>query len=118
MTILERILTLWRTPSSFEADPRGYALNQIGHGYVLGALPAFLWGPPAVLPLVLAYALVVEAPQIALWGGSAADAAEDTAHVATVAVAVAWGVWPALAAHALFVLSGTLARFKGASHDH
>jgi hypothetical protein len=118
MTVLDALLRLWRTPSSFAGDPRGYVLNQLGHGYVIGALPALAWGPPAVAPLVVLYVLLVESPQLVLWGGTAADAAEDTAHVATVAVAVAWGVWPALAAHALFVLSGALARFKGGSHDY
>lgn len=106
---------LWTSPSAFKADARGYVLNQLGHGYVIGGIPAAIWGPAAVLPLIAAYVVIVELPQRLFWGGSTADGFEDAAHVATVAIAVAWGVWPALAAHLLFVISGALMRSKGGS---
>ena len=113
------LLNLWRTPSAFKGAPRAYALNQLGHGYVLGGVPAVLWGPSALLPLILGYLAIVELPQLVFWGGELADGIEDTAHVATVAVAVAYGVWPALAAHALFIAAGTVARMTtGGQNEH
>lgn len=110
------ILKLWMTPSAFKGDARGYLINQLGHGYLIGGIPAALWGPPALLPLLAAYLAIVELPQLLLWGGSAADGCEDSAHVATVAVAIAYGVWPALAAHLLFVAAGTVARMNTGGH--
>lgn len=104
------ILHLWTTPSAYRTRPWSYALNQVGHGYVIGGLPAFLWGPDVLLPLVILYALIVELPQVLFWRGQIADGIEDTAHVATVAVALAFGLWPALIAHALFVAAGMAAR--------
>lgn len=103
---------LWTEPSAFKGDARGYVLNQIGHGYIIGGIPAALWGPPVLLPLFAAYLLVVELPQAVLWQGSVADGFEDAAHVATVAVAIAYGVWPALLAHLLFVTAGALTRSR------
>jgi hypothetical protein len=108
---------LWRTPSDFEGSPLEYALNQIGHGYLIGGVPALIWGPAALLPLVLVYLAVVELPQLVFWRGRVADGLEDAAHVATVAVAVAYGAWPALAAHALFVAAGTVARMNVGETD-
>jgi hypothetical protein len=111
------ILRLWHTPSSFPGKPWGYALNQLGHGYVIGGLPAAIWGPSALLPLILGYIAIVELPQFLFWGGDPADGLEDSAHVATVAVAIAHGLWPALAAHALFVAAGVAARLETGDHD-
>lgn len=111
------LLNLWRTPSAFKGSPWPYALNQLGHGYVIGGLPAALWGPPALVPLLMVYLAVVELPQLLFWRGELADGIEDTAHVATVAVAIAYGVWPALAAHALFVAAGTVARMHTGDHN-
>lgn len=108
---------LWTSPSAFKGDARGYVLNQLGHGYLIGGIPAWLWGPAALLPLLVAYLVIVELPQFLWWGGSAEDGFEDTAHVATVAVAVAYGVWPALIAHLLFVISGGLARLGKGGFD-
>jgi hypothetical protein len=108
---------LWTSPSAFTGKARGYALNQLGHGYIIGGIPATIWGPAAILPLVVAYLVVVELPQLALWDGQIADGLEDTAHVATVAVAIAYGIWPALAAHALFVAAGTVARMHIGGSD-
>lgn len=103
---------LWTEPSAFKGDARGYVLNQLGHGYIIGGIPALLWGSAAVLPVVVAYLVIVEVPQAVLWDGAIGDGIEDAAHVATVAVAVAYGVWPALAAHALFIAAGMVARMK------
>ena len=111
------LLNLWRTPSAFKEKPWSYALNQLGHGYVIGGLPAMIWGPPALLPLVLIYVAIVELPQLVFWKGELSDGIEDTAHVAIVAVAVAHGVWPVLAAHALFVAAGTVARMQTGGPD-
>lgn len=118
MTRLVRwLLGLWRTPSDFAGRPCGYALNQLGHGYLIGGLPAAIWGPAALGPLILGYLALVELPQLVFWRGRLGDGLEDAAHVATVAVAVAHGVWPALAAHGLFVAAGTVARMTiGGSH--
>ena len=104
------LLEQWQTPSDFKGSPLGYALNQLGHGYLIGGIPALIWGPEALLPLILVYLAVVELPQIVFWRGQIADGLEDAAHVATVAVAVAYGVWPALGAHVLFVAAGTVGR--------
>ena len=108
---------LWRTPSDFEGAPWEYAINQLGHGYLIGGLPAAIWGPEALLPLILVYLALVELPQLVLWRGQVADGIEDAAHVATVAVAVAYGLWPALAAHGLFVAAGTVARMNIGGQD-
>lgn len=110
---------LWRTPSDFEGRPWAYALNQLGHGYLIGGLPTALWGPAALLPVIIFYLIIVELPQLLLWNGELADGIEDAAHVATVAVAVAYGVWPALVAHALFVAAGLVARMQsGGQNGH
>lgn len=115
--MLNWLLKLWTSPSAFKGDARGYLLNQLGHGYLIGGLPAAFWGPPALLPLLALYLAIVELPQVLWWGGTLADGFEDTAHVATVAVAVAYGVWPALAAHLLFVAAGTVARMNTGGQD-
>lgn len=111
------LLTLWRTPSDFAGEPWKYAINQLGHGYLIGGLPVLILGPAALAPLILVYLALVELPQLVLWRGKLADGLEDTAHVATVAVAIAHGLWPALAAHALFVAAGTVARMKIGGQD-
>ena len=108
---------LWRTPSDFEGSPLEYAINQLGHGYLIGGLPAAIWGPEALVPQILGYLAVVELPQLVFWRGRVADGLEDAAHVATVAVAVAYGLWPALAAHGLFVAAGTVARMNIGGQD-
>lgn len=117
MTFIRWLIGLWRTPSDFKGAPWEYALNQLGHGYLIGGLPVLIWGPDALLPLILVYLAVVELPQIVLWQGQIADGLEDAAHVATVAVAVAYGVWPALGAHVLFVAAGTVARMHIGGQD-
>lgn len=111
------LIKLWTSPSAFKGDPRGYVLNQLGHGYIIGGIPALLWGPAVLLPLIIAYVVIVELPQAMLWGGSVGDGLEDTGHVATVAVAVAYGVWPALLAHLLFVIAGAMARLGTGGTD-
>lgn len=111
------LLNLWRTPSSFPGQPWRYAANQLGHGYLIGALPIVLWGPCTLVPAILVYVALVELPQILWWRGKLADGIEDAAHVATVAVAFAYGVWPVLAAHALFVAAGTVGRMQTGGQD-
>lgn len=116
--LIRWLLDLWRTPEGFRGKPLGYALNQMGHGYLIGGLPTAIWGPVALVPLVIGYLAIVELPQFLLWGGELADGIEDTAHVATVAIAIAYGVWPALVAHALFVAAGSVARMQsGGTED-
>lgn len=112
MRALRWLYRLWTTPSDFLGDAGGYAMNQIGHGYAIGGTAAWFWGPPVLVPLVILYLAIVELPQLLLWGGDLADGIEDTAHVATVAVAVAYGIWPGLLAHLLFVIAGALARLE------
>ena len=116
-TPIDWLLKLWTAPSAFKGDARGYVLNQLGHGYIIGGIPAALWGPVAILPLIVLYLVIVELPQAVLWGGSVGDGVEDTAHVATVGVAVAYGVWPALGAHMLFIIAGAIARSRKGGSD-
>lgn len=102
---LVRYLT---TPSDYARDPRGYVFNQLGHAWVVGA-PLGLFGADWVLIAVLAYVAVIEAPQLLLFGGTSADAAEDTGHVALGALAVA--ISPQIAAiHVLWLICGAKQR--------
>lgn len=104
------LVGLLRTPSSFPADPWGYARNQIGHGYIVGGLPVLIW-PPLILPLILAY-LIWEDLQVTLYHGTLSDSLEDTANVATVALA-AWMHQPlVLVIHLLFLAAGTRRRVE------
>ncbi len=104
------LFELLRTPSSFPADPWGYARNQIGHGYIVGGLPVLIW-PPLIFPLILGY-LIWEDIQITRYHGSLADSADDTANVLTIALA-AWLWQPALLiVHLMFLISGVLKRIE------
>ena len=79
------LLSLLSTPSSFPADPWGYARNQIGHGYLIGGLGALLVG---ILPILILY-LAWEAVQYLRFGGTLSDGLEDFANVLAVALAAA-----------------------------
>jgi len=69
------------TPDGFPSDPRGYALNQIGH-MALGAALAWLIG----LPLTLLACIAWEAVHVRR-GGHLWDSFEDFAFVLTGALA-------------------------------
>lgn len=95
-----------RTPSSFPADPRGFAINQAGHAG-FGMLLAWAFGPWALLPLGLAYA-AWEAFQWRDHGGEDWDCVQDWCFVMTGAVAASEPVLlPILAA---WLLAGYLRR--------
>lgn len=91
------------TPSDFEGDPKGFALNQLGH-IVLGAALAWLFGPVPVLAAYVAW----EAFHVSR-GGAVWDGVEDYAFVAAGVAAVALSPW-ALAVAAPFLLAGVLRR--------
>lgn len=78
------LLSLLSTPSSFPADPWGYARNQIGHGYLIGGLGALLVG---ILPILILY-LAWEVVQYRRFGGALSDGIQDFANVLAVAMAV------------------------------
>lgn len=91
------------TPDDFAGDPRGYALNQIGH-IALGAALAWLIGWPAALALCLGWEVVHLSR-----GGTLADSAEDYGFVAAGVLAVA-ATPVAVAVAAPFLAAGLLAR--------
>lgn len=102
---------LFRTPSSFEGDPRGFALNQLGHS-IIGAVAAALalhispWA--AWLPLALY--VVWEALQWRLYHAPAWDCVEDVGFFAVGMCAIL--VHPVAGAiGAVFLLAGYLRRF-------
>lgn len=80
MSLWQRIAYLWRTPSAFRDDWRGYAVNQSGHWAVVGVLPGLLLGG-AALPLIgLIYGLW-ELTQWQFRRASVSDCWEDWAFV-------------------------------------
>lgn len=102
---------MFRTPSSFADDPRGFAFNQAGHAGV-GMLLAWALGLWVLLPLGVAYA-VWEGIQWRRYGGDDWDCVQDWAFV----------MGGALAAHeplllivlAAYLLAGYLRRVDAAS---
>ncbi len=104
------LLKLLRSPSSFPADPWGYARNQMGHGYIVGGLPVLIW-PPLIFPVILGY-LIWEDIQITRFRSELSDSVEDAANVLTIALAV-WLWQPALLlVHLLFLIAGVLKRIE------
>ena len=104
------LFELLRTPSSFPADPWGYARNQIGHGYIVGGLPVLIW-PPLIVPLIIGY-ILWEDLQITLFLADLSDSLEDLANVAVVALA-AWLMQPLiLVIHLLFLAAGIRRRVE------
>ena len=105
------ISSMFRTPSSFADDPRGFAFNQAGHAGV-GMLLAWAFGLWVLLPLGVAYA-VWEGIQWRRYGGDDWDCVQDWAFV----------MGGALAAHeplllivlAAYLLAGYLRRVDAAS---
>lgn len=75
--MIRRLIALWTEPDAFRSDPRGYALNQLGH-VALGAGAALVAPWWAVLAI---YVAAVELPQWLWFGGDADDGAEDSAFV-------------------------------------
>ncbi|PZQ99935.1 MAG: hypothetical protein DI533_04715 [Cereibacter sphaeroides] len=78
------LVALLKSPSSFRADPWGYFRNQMGHAYIVGAIPV-LAGVPLILVLV-AYA-AWEAVQFFRYDAELYDNFEDMAHVALIGFA-------------------------------
>lgn len=79
------ILDLLRTPSSFSGEPLKAVRNQGGHAGI-GMLIAWAFGPLALVPIALAYALW-EGVQWRVYGGEDWDCVEDWCFVMTGAVA-------------------------------
>lgn len=96
------------SPSAFVRRPWAYAANQIGH-ITVGALGAHLTG--SWLAAVAIYCLLIEAPQIVLWGGDWSDGLEDAAHFAAGALAVTFG-WPVLVVSVLVIAAGIAWRIE------
>lgn len=96
------IITLLRTPSAFAGDPWGYARNQIGHAYLVGALGAYLLPLWSVLLIYAAW----ETIQRVIYGAQLSDDLEDFANVAIAACAVAAADPGYLAIHAIYLAAG------------
>lgn len=91
------------TPSAFEGDPKGFALNQIGH-VALGAALAWALGPLGALALCALW----EGAHLGL-GGTLWDGLEDAGFVAAGVLALTTPV-SALALAALFLGAGVARR--------
>jgi hypothetical protein len=101
------IWDLLKTPSGFEDDWKGYVRNQLGHSYLLGALPVFIFGVEALfitLPLYLTW----EAIQLHRFEAQEWDSLEDTAFFLLGGLVP---LFPALVVvQMLFILSGVMRR--------
>jgi len=95
---------LFRTPSSFEADRRGFAVNAAGHALLVGAVGAYLLPIWIVLALYAAW----EAAQWHYRNAEAWDCFHDWAFVCAGALAVNQPV--ILIPLAAFYLAGILRR--------
>lgn len=93
------------TPTAFRGDPRGHALNQVGHMLLIGLAPVWLGAP---FWLVLALFAIWEFAQWRIHRAEAWDCVEDFAFVSSGAVGVACPL--VLAAASLFLWSGALRR--------
>lgn len=102
------LLDLLRTPSSFEGDPRGFLINQLGHMFIFGYMPVHYFGYWGILAIPL-YIIIVEATQVLLFDGEIWDGLEDSAYVSL--GALVWFTFLALVPLALFLLSGVYRRW-------
>ncbi len=100
------LLRLLRSPSAFNNDPRGYAVNQLGHAFVIGFLPVAAFGAWGLIALPL-YA-VWEIVQIRVYGGLKSDSLGDAAFVTLGASIVAPPL--GIAALILFLWAGAQKR--------
>lgn len=98
------------TPSDYPGDPCGFALNQLGHAWIVGAAIGLCAAPEHIWIWMMAYVVVIEIPQTLLWGGLWSDGAEDSGHVLLGAISVSTGEPMIAAAQLLLLASGTLAR--------
>lgn len=108
------MIRLLTQPSSYRANPAGYALNQIGHAG-LGAL--WVWLGLPLWAWVLAYA-AWEAVQLLAFGAGLADGLEDAAFASAGAAAALLG-WIVVIPLALFLSVGIVTRMierKEAQH--
>lgn len=96
------LLSLLRTPSSFQNDAWGFARNQLAHAYLVGALGAWLLPLWAVLAGYAAWEII----QRLRYGAELSDNLEDFANVAIAACAVTAGDPGYLAIHAIYLASG------------
>lgn len=116
MNFLVRLL---KTPSSFEADARGFVQNQTGHSWLVGGVGA--WALPFALaqlglsaawtlPVLLAGYALWEAVQWRWYRAQAWDCFDDTAYVMIAACAVHYGLWWLVIVQMLFLRAGYLRR--------
>lgn len=71
---------LLRSPSAYEKEPGKYLLNQIGHAYLVGFAPVFVFGWQAIPFLAMIYAFW-EFIQFCWFDALASDCLEDLGHV-------------------------------------
>lgn len=100
------MIRLFSTPSSFQGNPTGYALNQAGHA-ILGAIWVYFGLPFAAW---VAFYIAWEAAQMWLFDASLWDAIEDASFAIGGALAVA--SLPVVAVLAGFWLSGIARRVE------
>jgi hypothetical protein len=100
------LLDKLRSPSAFNDDPRGYAINQLGHAFVIGFLPLAAFGAWGLLVLPL-YA-VWEIVQYRRYQAELSDCFEDAAFVTLGAAIVSPPL--AIAALILFLWAGAQKR--------
>ena len=99
------IFSLFFDPDPYEGDPTGFAVNQIMHFALVGALPVYLGAPVLIVALLIA---AWEIAQVAFAGGEAWDSLEDLSFVLAGALAVLW--WPMAIVALTFLAAGTARR--------
>jgi len=102
------ILYFLKTPSSFEKDWRGFAINAAGHALAVGALP-ILWWPPLLAVTLTLYA-VWEAVQWNQYNAELWDCFHDWAFVAIGAALAFAPTIPLALAIVAFYLAGVFRR--------
>lgn len=104
------IFKLLRSPSSFPADPWGYARNQMGHGYIVGGLPVYIW-PNSIVLVWLVY-LIWEQIQLIKYNGELSDGLEDFTQVLAISLAVYLHQPALMVVQLMFMLVGILFRYE------
>ncbi len=91
------LMRFFRTPTAYYDSPVKYALNQIGHAYIVGFIPVFLFGWWS-LPILAAGYATWEYAQMRLFHAVLSDGLEDLGHVLMGAVAALfpWVILPHL----------------------
>ena len=102
---------LLRSPSAYEKEPGKYLLNQIGHAYLVGFAPAYVFGWQAIPVLTMIYAFW-EFIQFCWFDAKPSDCLEDLGHVITGAFVA---MFPAAAIpHLVLVAAGVQWRRENA----